>query len=33
MVTADENGAAGEGVLAAYRSSLFPNEEDRDAMR
>lgn len=29
----DENGAAGEAIHASYRSSLFPNEEDRDATR
>jgi DnaK suppressor protein len=28
-----EHGAAGEAVPASYRSSLFPNEEDRDALR
>jgi len=28
-----ENGAASEAVPASYRSSLFPNEEDRDALR
>ena len=30
---ADKNGAAGEASHASYRSSLFPNEEDRDATR
>jgi RNA polymerase-binding transcription factor DksA len=29
----DENRAAGEAIPGSYRSSLFPNEEDRDAMR
>ena len=28
-----EHGAAGETMPASYRSSLFPNEEDRDAAR
>lgn len=28
-----ELGAAGETMPASYRSSLFPNEEDRDAAR
>jgi DnaK suppressor protein len=30
---AGENGAASEAIRGAYRSSLFPNEEDRDAAR
>ena len=30
---ADEAGAASETIHASYRSSLFPNEEDRDAAR
>ena len=29
----DENGAVNEAIPASYRSSLFPNEEDRDALR
>jgi len=29
----DENGAASEAIPASYRSSRFPNEEDRDATR
>ena len=28
-----EHGAASEAVPPSYRSSLFPNEEDRDALR
>lgn len=28
-----EDGAASEAVPVSYRSSLFPNEEDRDALR
>jgi DnaK suppressor protein len=30
---AGEHGAASEAVPPSYRSSLFPNEEDRDALR
>jgi len=30
---AGEHGAAGQTTPASYRSSLFPNEEDRDAAR
>jgi DnaK suppressor protein len=29
----DENGAPSEAIPVSYRSSLFPNEEDRDALR
>ena len=29
----DENGAAGEAIPVSYRTSRFPNEEDRDATR
>jgi len=33
VFTVDENGAASEAISASYRSSRFPNEEDRDATR
>jgi RNA polymerase-binding transcription factor DksA len=33
VFAAGEHGAASEASQASYRSSLFPNEEDRDAMR
>lgn len=29
----DENESVGEAIRGSYRSSIFPNEEDRDAMR
>ena len=33
VFVADDLGPASEAITAAYRSSLFPNEEDRAAMR
>ena len=33
VLVVGDRGAASEAISAAYRSSLFPNEEDRDATR
>jgi DnaK suppressor protein len=33
VVGVDENGTASQAIQRSYRSSLLPNEEDRDAMR